>query len=420
MKLRKTLKQEKQAVNQQLVKESNLTLIFSLINKHEPVSRAELANITGLSPTTVSSLTEELLDSGMVIETGTGTTTTSGRKPIMLEVNPQGGYVISVEMVEEGFNLCIYNLKCDEISGNSYVVSNYDAIGQEIVKVIDRIINDTEMQEEKLLGICLGIPGILDKDNNRVISSTVLPINEANDFYNILKDRFESIPVLVENESSFSAYAEKEFGVNGDIKNLVRIDINTGIGSGVVVDRKIFTGSFGLAGEIGHVSIDMNGPRCKCGNRGCLEVLASIPALCQRVIFAMMSGRETVIKGMVDNDYNRIDIEVVKKALDIGDELAVEVVDEIASKLAFGINNVINIFNPQVVVIGGKIKALGDYLVYKIKERLDIIGLKPGIRNVEVCFSSLENNTVTLGGARYVLDNIFKASTPIRGNLLGV
>ncbi|HHY23168.1 MAG TPA: winged helix-turn-helix transcriptional regulator, partial [Clostridiaceae bacterium] len=153
LRLRKTRKEEKQAANQQLVKETNLTLIFNLINRYEPVSRAELAHITGLSPTTVSALAEELIENDIVVETGEGVTTTSGRKPIMLEVNPEGAYVASIEMIAEGFIFYLYNLKCNEVTGKKIEVSDYSTIGREIVHTLEKELISSNIDESKLFYI---------------------------------------------------------------------------------------------------------------------------------------------------------------------------------------------------------------------------------------------------------------------------
>lgn len=411
-------KKDKHAANLQLVKETNLALIFNLINKHQPVSRAELAHITRLSPTTVSSLTEELIESGVVVETGAVKTSAIGRKPIMLEINSGGGFVASVEMVEDGFFCTIYDLKYTEVDGGKNTVAHYTGIGTEIVKEIEHLLVKNNIKDDKLLGICIGIPGLLDLENNRVISSTVIPIDESNNFYSDIKRKYYDIPVMLGNESCFCAYAEKEFGMNGNIRNLVFIDINIGIGAGIILDGQIYTGSFGLAGEVGHISIDFNGPRCKCGNRGCLETLASIPALSQKILFAMMSGRETIVKDILGNDYNKIGVNVIKEAMDKEDGLVLELVDDTAEKLAHGINNIINLFNPEVIVVGGEIAKLGDVFLQRVDAHLKSMELKPNIDRIRVKYSGLGDRAGTLGGAKYVLDNVFKMKGLLEGSPL--
>lgn len=407
MKLKQEPKDEKQAANQQMVKEANLMTVFDLIQKRGPVSRAELAQITRLSPTTVSSLVSDLLQNGIVTETGAGTTATSGRKPIMLELAPRGGFVISLEMLENGYSCHLYDLQCREIDKMRICTADYASIGVLMEGSIGEILTRNRIPEEKLLGLCIGVPGLVDVENRKVLSSTVLPLNEGHDFVQHIGSRFPGIPVMVENESSLCAYAEMEFGTSPNIRNLVFIDINVGIGAGIILDGHMFYGSGGYAGEVGHMSIDWNGPRCKCGNRGCLEIMAGIPAMVQKVTLAILSGRETAIKQRVQGDLNRITVEIIQQALASGDPLAEEVVDEAAQALACGINNILNLFNPQAVVIGGIISVLGEVFMKKMKAVLEAIALKSNLQKADIRYSALDSNPVTLGGARYVLDRVF-------------
>lgn len=412
----KIWKEDKQTANLQLVKQTNLALVFDLIYNSEPISRAELAHRTRLSPTTISSLADELLQNGIIIETGAGITTSSGRKPIMLEVNPNGGHVVSVEMVKSGLVCSLYDLKCNLVGELSVNVDDYGLIGEEIVKAINEIMLKNSIPRNKLLGVCVGVPGLIDNENKRVVLSTVITIDENNDFYSKIKAEFADIPVLVENVCCLYAYAEKAFGTIGDIKNLVSININVGIGAGIILEGNVYTGSFGLAGEIGHMSIDINGPRCKCGNKGCLEAMASIPSMTQRIIYAIMSGRETVINDLIENDFNKIDISIIKTAIEQNDELALEVIKDIALNLAYGINNIINLFNPQVIVIEGEMVGVGDVLLENIKTKLQDLELKPNTNQVQVKYSNLKGNITTLGGSKYILDYIFKAGTVLQKN----
>lgn len=410
MKFKTELREEKQVASQQRIKEGNLTLVFNLINSNGTISRPELAQITKLSPTTISSLVDELLQNNMVVEIGAGTTTTSGRKPIMLEVNPDGGYVAAVEMLKDSFRCYIYDLKCKLVGGDKYDIKDYGTIGQQIILRIDELLDSYSIGRKSLLGIGIGIPGLIDFENNRVLSSTVISIEPDNDFHDQVKAYYGDIPVLLQNESCFYAYAEKEFGQLKDVRNLVFIDINIGIGAGIVLNGQIYSGSFGTAGEIGHMTIDMNGPKCVCGNRGCLEVMASVPAILQKVVFAVMAGRDTIVNDLVKNDYNGINLAVISEALKNGDTLVSEIVDETADALAYGINNIINLFSPEVIAIGGELTQLGEGLLDRVKARIGNIGLLKNINKVRIKYSVLGDDAVTLGGAKYSLDKLFEIS----------
>ena len=408
MKFKTDVREEKQVASQQRIKEGNLTLIFNLIKSKDIISRSELAQITKLSPTTISSLVDELLRNNMVVEIGAGTTTTSGRKPIMLEVNPYGGYVAAVEMLKDSFRCYLYDLNCKPVGGGKYEVKDYVSFGGQVISKVDELLESHSIGKKSLLGIGIGIPGLIDYEKNRVLSSTVLAIEPDNDFYDQIKAYYCGIPVFLQNESCFYAYAEKEYGQLKDVRNLVFIDINVGIGAGIVLNGQIFSGSFGTAGEIGHMTIDMKGPKCVCGNRGCLEVMASVPAILQKVVFAVMAGRNTIVNDLVKNDYNGVNLEVISEALKKGDTLISEIVDETADALAYGINNIINLFSPEVIAIGGELTKLGDGLLDRVKARLCNIGLLNNINKVRIKYSVLGEDAVTLGGAKYSLDRLFE------------
>lgn len=381
-------KEEKQTANQQLVKETNRTLVFNLINKHGPVSRAELAHATGLSPTTVSSLADDLIKNEIIYETGEGSTFTSGRKPIMLDVNPGGGFVFAVEVKDTGFESALYDLKCRKVYAITQSNIDFFSLGYLLRDACQKALDDNKLEKNKLFGICIGVPGIIDLAKNRIIKSTVVPIEYENDFYNIIKNKFSQIPVYLGNESWFSAYAQKEFGQDGYIDNLIFIDINKGVGSGLILNGKIYTGTSGIAGETGHMSVDLNGEKCKCGSRGCLETMISIPAIIRE--------HNKAAKTKYD-DISQIPLNELSSS---------GVLSLTAKRLAFGLNNIINFVNPQAIIIGGSITQLGEVFLDQVKDSVQKIQLKPGNNHVKIAYSKINENTVTLGGGKYLLDNI--------------
>jgi len=374
------LKTEKKhgTANLKLVKLSNLTLVFNLINENQPVSRASIAHATGLSPTTVSSLVDELISENMVREIGAGTLSGSGRKPIMLELNADGGCVAAVEIKQGAFELEIFNLSGKSIGFVRHDISDYSDIGS-------KIADDVEKHCEgfgRLLGICVGVPGVIDRKTKRV-SSTLIPITKENDFFTVLCRRFPDVKVKLGNESSFCAYIEKSISKK-EIHSLVYIDINVGIGAGIILDDRIFTGAFGNAGEFGHVSVDINGTPCKCGNRGCLEAMAGTPAICEAVGVSRISE------------------------IDTADEKTLSKLGNICKYISAGINNIINMINPEAVVLGGEITALGEPFLRKLHDELSKIMFAANSERFSLRFSEVSGNPVTLGAGRYLLDRIFE------------
>ncbi|MGN1058942.1 MAG: ROK family protein, partial [Clostridia bacterium] len=241
--------------SQQMIKDANLKLIFSLIGEYEPISRADLKKMTGLSATTVSTLCEELLLKKLIVEIGMKESATSGRKAILLSINPNGGYFCGVEI---GQSLCldVYDLNFRRIAGEKRPVSDWKQLAACIASVLKKLAPDLK-QHGAMLGLTVGVPASIDTENNRILSSTVLEqLDPEEDVIGELQKTFPEIPILLCNDSSLIAYAEKEFGNHA--RNLVSIDISEGVGSGIVIDGGIYAGSGGMAGEFGHVSVDLN------------------------------------------------------------------------------------------------------------------------------------------------------------------
>lgn len=405
---------ESSLVNQQLIKETNLKMLFNLINKCGPVSRADLAAITQLSATTVSDLVDELIGSNIVISTGMGETKTSGRKPIMLQVNPEGGYIASIGWKKHGLNFSLFNLKCNELDNVFQPMTPHT----DYVEAIYNIVNNSSIMKlgrEKLFALCIVLPAIIEVETKKIIS-TVLEIDDNNLLVR-LKERFANLPIVVGNESAFAAYAEKEFSGGHDVMNLIYVNIHMGVGAGIVFNGEMFRGSSGMAGEFGHMSIDVNGPECTCGNHGCLEQLVSIPAMARKIIEGINSGRETIIKDLVNNDFSKINMDTIKQAVDRNDKLALELIDGTATKLAFGISNIISIFNPEIVVLGGEIQKLGETFIEKVKQNTSRMGFRKLVDKVYIRYTNLSGNVENLGATKYFLDNIFKLSVNVDENL---
>ncbi|MCK5811536.1 MAG: ROK family protein [Clostridiales bacterium] len=379
-------KQEDRISSQQTIKQANSKLVFKLIDQHDGISRAQIANITKLSPTTISSLTEELLTKELVHEIGTKIVRSSGRRPILLDVNEKGACFICMDLQQRGYYLGIYNLKCQLISGQLYNLDNYDELGKSLVATSKQLLKKEKISKDKLLGIAIGAPGIIDESHKRVLSSTIIPITENNLFYEQLIKNFPLCQIELVNESSLAAYAEIVF-VNEirHLRNLLYIDIHTGIGAGIIIDGNIYRGPHNLAGEFGHISIDIRGPLCKCGAKGCLEMLSSIPAINKKLPKYTLQE----IQSRYDELY--MDVTVV--------------VNKSAKYLAYGINNAVNLLNPEAVIIGGQITIFGQKYLSEVIKVFKEISLGQN-KDLPILLSQVEGNAVTLGGARYLLDRI--------------
>ncbi len=369
---------EKNKSSQQSIKESNMRMVFGLIHKHEAISRADIKKITALSATTVSSLVEELIKEGFVVKCGMKETKTSGRKAIMLKVNSEGGFFVGLDVRKNCVSAALYGLDFSLIETINLPLSN------EKISVL-RIIRDIAQLADgkRILGVTIGIPGIIDPKTNNIISSTVLAIEDVKDMVLILKEAMPDVNIFIKNNSGLIALCEKEFGGYKDVKNLISVDIYDGVGAGILIDGAIYDGG-GFAGEFGHITLDFNGERCNCGSYGCLELYSSVPAILKKTKLSSL--------------------EELRKKLDENDEKSINDLSEIAKALAFGINNMVNLLDPEFIVIVGSVKVLGDVFLDMLKQHFSRISV---IKEKNIVFSSISENPVILGGVRYAFDMIF-------------
>ncbi len=370
--------------SQQVIKSNNTNMILKLIHSNKSLSRAELKRMTGLAPTTVSTLVDELIASGIVKEKGVVNTKGSGRKAVSVEINPSGRYFAGVEIESEKVVIGIYDLKFQEVFYKETEIGDYD-------KILRFIVDSIENQQQELLGeICsvvIGVSGIIDTKNNRVLLSTVMDIKDENFAYDI-KAHFPNMDVTLLNASSLIAYAEKE---KRGVKDLITVDIGKGVGSGIIIDGRIYTGASGTAGEFGHISIDMNGELCKCGNRGCTEIYTNTHALRRRAAKILGEDRvslERIYNEAINNNQGIIDL-----------------INEVAEVLSFAIVGLVNMMAPQIIIISGKITELGEVFLVPLKKS---VRKKCSLRNTEIEFSSVAGNPVTLGGAQYAFEKMLK------------
>ncbi len=219
---------------------------------------------------------------------------------------------------------------------------------------------------------------------------------------------FIARPVIIGNESAFYAYAEKEFVLHRKAQNLVYINVNVGVGAGIIYRGKIYRGSFGMAGEFGHTSVDMNGPLCTCGNRGCLERLISTPRIIERAVAAVKKAQSTILLELCGGNLEQVSLEQVAKAFILKDQGVLDAMLESAIILAFGINNVLRIFDPEIVVIGGGIEIFGDDFLNMIRESVKSNGSSVISSGVQIIYTRLPSTCKNRGAAKYYIDNIMR------------
>lgn len=319
--------------SQELIHDINSKLVLTSIINDGPISRATLAKNLGLTKATISTIVQELIDKHLVIESGSDNTS-RGRKPILLTFNPYCGYVITIDLEDEYLTLMTCHLRGEHFKTTRYPNGrSADEIIDYLTLLISQTLNTLPSSPYGVVGICLGIHGVVY--NNKIVFTPYTPYAKV-DFVTSLEARF-SIPVYLENEANLSIIGEKTFYYN--YTNMIGVSIHAGIGLGIIINHELFSGYNGNAGEFGHTIVEVNGLPCPCGNSGCFEQYASERALVLQ--FAEMKN------------LSKATIEMLITAYIHQDPDAILLIEKFIKYMAIGINNILNIFNPQAIVING-------------------------------------------------------------------
>ncbi|MDN3017123.1 ROK family protein [Paenibacillus sp. BSR1-1] len=374
--------------NQQIVKKNNKALVLQLIIEKEPISRADIAQVSGLHKATVSSLVNELLEEELIYESGPGESS-GGRRPVILHFNKVAGFAIGIDI---GVNYVLSVLT--DLKGNILIEKNqplaqtvYSEVMSTVKNMIQSLINEMPGSRYGIVGIGAGVPGIVNKEGSVLLAPNLGWKNVQ--LKTDLENEFR-VPVMIENEANAGAVGEQQLGAGQDYQNIIYISAGIGIGVGIILNKVLYQGRNGFSGEMGHMIIDLNGKLCSCGSRGCWEAYSSENALLE------MAGKNT------DS------LEALIKRAENSDEAAKHLFGEIGNYLGFGINNIINTFNPDQVIIGNRLALAKEWMVQPIRTIIENHTLSHHQKELQLDFSKLGKYSTVLGVTAFVVENFIK------------
>ncbi|MFC0214571.1 ROK family protein [Paenibacillus chartarius] len=258
-----------------------------------------------------------------------------------------------------------------------------------------------------MLCIGLGIPGLLDRERGVSIFSPNLPGWEQIEVVRAIRTRFD-VPVFIDNDVRMNMYGEWRFGAGQGYRNLLLVTVGTGLGSGIVSDGSVLYGTTSSAGEIGHMNMYREGRPCRCGSSGCLGRYVSAVGMVNTLIERMKEGGTSVIQQWVRGDVSQIEAQMLSLAYDEGDALAIEVMHDTGTLLGVGLANVINLLNPQRIIIGGGVSSAGDRLLNSVRESVNKRSLKLSGEACDIVQARLGSRAGTIGAAAYAYDQVRK------------
>ncbi|MEM1414446.1 MAG: ROK family transcriptional regulator [Myxococcota bacterium] len=372
-------------------------LLLGLLWNEGETSRADLARATGLSRSTVSAIVSELLETGLVHETRAGAST-GGRRPIILAFRDDAAVLIGVDLDASSIAVASSDLRLRVLGMRSSRFPVRDD-PEGTLALIERLVRELLVElggGQRLVGIGVAAPSPIDPRRPGHLSPTVVPAWRNIDLQDRLRASFGR-PVFVDNDANAGALAELWWGAGRDGGDLIYLKVATGIGAGLVLDGQLFRGTAGIAGEIGHVTIDPKGPLCLCGLRGCLATMVGTGALLEQVVLKRGAFRASpLLHGPITID------SLVSAALD-GDPLAVEVVEDAGRVLGIGVASLLNVLNPGRVVLGGELVETGEVLLEPLRRTVQSRALAESIAHADIDRSALGAKAIVMGAATLVL-----------------
>ncbi|MBA3532573.1 MAG: ROK family transcriptional regulator [Ardenticatenales bacterium] len=383
------------------VRENNLRMVLDMIREAGTISRVDIARAAQLSRSTITNVVNELLPTDLIHESGT-VSSVVGRRPILLEFNYDARALLGVDMGASHLTVVAMNLggRVLAIRRESFpVLTNPDQSIAEIQRLLREVQAEAGYDQEKTWGIGIAVPSPLEGEKLDRLSPIIMSHWIGVDLKREIRAAMR-LPVFVDNDANMGALAEKWWGHGREVHNLAFIKVATGVGCGLIINDTIYRGEGGTAGEIGHTSIDVNGPLCRCGLRGCLEAMTGVPAILAAVQAELDNGRPSLLAGKA------VTVADVVAAARAGDPMPIEVIQRAGRYLGLAIANLLNLVNPGLIVLGGSVTEAGDMLLSPLRQTVRERSFAKSNAEATITMSRLGEDAVAVGAATLVIQQL--------------
>jgi len=394
--------------NQKLVKSINRSIVLNIVREHGPVSRADVSRLSQFYPATVSSIVNDLISEGFVREAGLGDST-GGRQPVMLQLDRRAGISCGVSIGVDRLRACVSDLDAQVLTSEEASLDWGQGPRRcmpAVTGVIRSALGQAQVDPDRILGIGVVYPGPVDAECGTILASPHMPGWGGFALREAMEAEF-SLPILVDNDANAAAWGEKWFGAAQGRSDYLYVMVDYGLGGGIVIDGQLYRGRNGGAGEFGHMTVDVDGPQCRCGNFGCLDVMASAGAIVDKLVGGVKRGARTSCVGLCGGQVDDITIDVVLQAAGEGDAHAQAVVEEAGRYLGIGLASLINWFNPELIVLGGRLPLESTLYFQSATETAKRRAWSALGRDVSIVLSSLGPDACMIGAASLVLTRVF-------------
>lgn len=401
-------------MRQQLLKEIELGSKSALVKKriithyiyNGSSTITDLSKELDLSIPTVTKFISEMCEDGYINDYGK-LETSGGRHPSLYGLNPESGYFIGVDIKKFAVNIGLINFKGDmmELKMNiPYKFENTPEAMEELCTLISSFIKKTKVNTEKILNININISGRVNPESGysfSLFNFSECPLAE------VLTEKI-GYQVCIDNDTRAMTYGEYLQGCVKGEKNIIFVNVSWGLGIGIIIDGKIYTGKSGFSGEFGHINVFDNEILCHCGKKGCLETEASGSAIYRILQERIKNGECSILSNRTNSQELPLTLDEIISAVNKEDLLCIEIVEEIGQKLGKQIAGLINIFNPELVIIGGTLSLTDDYIAQPIKTAIRKYSLNLVNQDSAITVSKLKDKAGVVGACMLAQSRMFE------------
>lgn len=387
---------------------TNKKILLKLIKQKNQISRSELTKITGLTPPTIARIVGDLVENDKLAEyVGVGDSS-GGRPPVIVKFKSEGNYIIGIDLGATYIRGCLVDLNAhfiSEIQIPTEIENGFTNIIEKVVHIIQRLESRKE-KNAKIWGVGIGVAGLVNRKTGIIEHSPDFGWSKI-DLHKELKNKL-NLPFFYDNSTRLMALGELNLGVKQNLKNFAFINMGFGIASGLVVEGKLVKGNSGFAGEFGHIPVDTySNVQCKCGKYGCLEALASGHRISELGKMEIANNNGSILKDQCHGNLDLVTAQLIGKTAQMGDPASIKIFEEITEYLCKGIGTIANLFNPEIIYLGGGISMNGQFFFDMIQNKITKYLLKPN-ENLKILPSTFGEQATAIGAVSLVLDKIMK------------
>ncbi len=391
-------------------RERDLHVVEALVRRFGSLSQVEIHELTHLRRSAISELARDLLKQGRLVEAGRSDNS-MGRKRILLRINEEHGFVLGVGFDDEAVLAAVMNLRPrihSMVREATRLEGGMNGLAHQLLSCAHEAVRQAGLETESLLAIGVAGSGLVNSQEGTMVMSSTIDSFKHVPLRRIFEKEF-SVPVLLANFASAKAVAERTLGAGAMADDMIYVEYGkTGIGAGIISGGKLIHGAGYAAGELGHTHMTEEGPPCKCGSFGCLEALAGAAAIESRIRKAIAEGSGSDVLSLAGGDPDAVSGWTVLRAAEMGDKTCSAIVEQAAKYLGLGLANLVNLFNPSVLVLDQRLKLAGQGLLEQVIRVVKRQALSYSTENVSIRFGTLGAEASVLGAGSIALEKHFE------------